>query len=45
MDTNKVGPTIFQPLLHAGQYQDVETTAYENDGVTIHRPGLGAANG
>jgi RHS repeat-associated protein len=40
MDTNAVGPTVFQPILFAGQYQDVETAAYENDGATIHRPGV-----
>jgi RHS repeat-associated protein len=38
------GSGIFQPMLFAGQYQDVETAAYENDGVTLHRPGL-ALNG
>jgi RHS repeat-associated protein len=31
---------VFQPLLFAGQYVDVETAAYENDGVTVHRPGI-----
>ena len=36
--------TIYQPLLFAGQYEDAETIAYENDGATIHRPGL-ALNG
>jgi RHS repeat-associated protein len=40
MDTNGLGMTIFQPLLFAGQYQDSETVSYQNDGVTIHRPGL-----
>lgn len=39
-DTNIVGSTVFQPILFAGQYQDVETAAYQNDGATIHRPGL-----
>jgi RHS repeat-associated protein len=36
--------TIYQPILFAGQYQDVETVAYENDGATVHRPAL-ALNG
>ncbi len=35
-----LGPSIFQPLGVASQYQDVETAAYENDGVTVHRPGI-----
>ena len=35
---------IYQPILFAGQYQDAETAAYENDGTTIHRPAL-ALNG
>jgi RHS repeat-associated protein len=39
-DTTVYNPTIFQPLVFAGQYQDRETAAYENDGSTIHRPGL-----
>ncbi|MDB4955979.1 MAG: rhsA [Myxococcales bacterium] len=43
-DNNKVGPTVYQPILFAGQYQDIETIAYENDGATIHRPAL-ALNG
>jgi RHS repeat-associated protein len=38
------GSGVFQPILFAGQYQDRETAAYENDGVTVHRPGL-ALNG
>jgi YD repeat-containing protein len=40
MDEVVVGVGTFQPVLFAGQYQDVETTAYENDGVTVHRPGV-----
>jgi RHS repeat-associated protein len=38
LDTNIVGSTVFQPILFAGQYADSETAAYENDGVTVHRP-------
>ena len=38
------GSGVFQPILFAGQYQDRETAAYENDGITVHRPGL-ALNG
>src|SRR5262249_15906987 len=34
------GPGVFQPILFAGQYQDVETAAYEEDGTTAHRPGI-----
>jgi RHS repeat-associated protein len=44
MDTNLVGPTVFQPILFAGQYQDTETIAWQNDGATPHRPGV-ALNG
>ncbi len=43
-DTNAVGPTLYQPILFAGQYQDPETAAYMNDGATVHRSGL-ALNG
>ena len=43
-DTNLVGPSVFQPVLFAGQYQDTETAAYQNDGTTVHRPGM-ALNG
>jgi RHS repeat-associated protein len=43
-DTFIVGATVFQPVVFAGQYRDVETAAYENDGATIHRQGL-ALNG
>ena len=43
-DTNLVGPSVFQPILFAGQYKDTETAAYLNDGTTVHRPGL-ALNG
>ncbi|MDX2087039.1 MAG: hypothetical protein SFX73_04270, partial [Kofleriaceae bacterium] len=39
-DTNRVGPGVFQPVLHAGQYQDIETVALLSDGATVHRPGL-----
>ena len=39
-DKNTVGPTVFQPLLFAGQYKDNETVALLNDGATIHRPGV-----
>lgn len=44
VDANLAGASVFQPLLFAGQYVDVETPAYENDGVTVHRPEL-ALNG
>ncbi len=44
LDTNKVGPTVFQPILFAGQYQDSETMAPLDDGTTVHRPGI-ALNG
>jgi YD repeat-containing protein len=40
LDTNLVGPTVFQPLLFAGQYKDTETAALENDGTNVHRPGV-----
>ena len=40
VDTNLVGPAVFQPILFAGQYVDPETTAWLNDGTTVHRPGL-----
>lgn len=40
MDTVVTGAGTFQPILFAGQYNDVETAALENDGATIHRPGL-----
>jgi RHS repeat-associated protein len=43
-DTRIVGASVFQPVLFAGQYSDVETAALENDGVTVHRPAL-ALNG
>lgn len=43
-DTNLVGPSVFQPILFAGQFQDSETAVYQNDGTTRHRPGL-AHNG
>jgi RHS repeat-associated protein len=43
-DTNLVGPTVYQPVLFAGQYSDPETAAFEDDGTTRHRPGL-VANG
>jgi len=41
-DKNLVGPTVYQPLLFAGQYQDTEAAAYENDGVHSSQAGLGA---
>ena len=43
-DSVLVGSSVFQPLLFAGQYKDDETVAWQNDGVTRHRPGL-ALNG
>jgi RHS repeat-associated protein len=39
-DTNLVGPTVFQPVLFAGQYVDRETAALANNGTTVHRPGV-----
>jgi RHS repeat-associated protein len=44
VDKNIVGNTVFQPILFAGQYQDVEAVAYENDGTTVHRASV-ALNG
>jgi RHS repeat-associated protein len=44
VDKNIIGSTVFQPMLFAGQYQDAEAAAYENDGTTVHRPGV-ALNG
>jgi RHS repeat-associated protein len=35
-----IGPEVFQPIVFAGQYRDVETAAYLDDGVTVHRPAL-----
>ncbi|MCW5803059.1 MAG: hypothetical protein KIT31_11790 [Deltaproteobacteria bacterium] len=35
-----VGPTIYQPILFAGQYKDDETVALWDDHVTVHRPGV-----
>jgi RHS repeat-associated protein len=35
-----VGQHVYQPLRFAGQYVDQETTAYRDDGVTVHRPAL-----
>jgi RHS repeat-associated protein len=40
VDTNIVGSSVFQPVMFAGQYRDVETAALENDGATVHRPGV-----
>jgi hypothetical protein len=39
-DTQLLGANIFQPVLFAGQYKDTETTAFLNDTVSVHRPGL-----
>lgn len=42
-DNVVVGASMYQPILFPGQYQDVETAAYENDEngtVTVHRPGI-----
>lgn len=44
MDSNVVGPGVFQPVLFAGQYRDPESVAVQNDGMTMHRPEL-ALNG
>ena len=43
-DKNVNGPSVYQPILFAGQYQDTETTTYQNDAATVHRPGI-AVNG
>jgi RHS repeat-associated protein len=39
-DRNLIGSSLFQPVLFEGQYKDDETAAWQNDGVTRHRPGL-----
>ena len=39
MDTNLAGPSVFQPLLFAGQYSDAETAVYNNSDV-LYEPGL-----
>jgi RHS repeat-associated protein len=39
-DSNKVGPTVFQPIVFAGQYSDIETVALESNGTTVHRAGV-----
>jgi RHS repeat-associated protein len=39
-DTQLLGANVYQPVLFAGQYKDTETTAYLNDTVSVHRPGL-----
>jgi RHS repeat-associated protein len=39
-----IGAGVYQPILFEGQYLDVETASYLDDGVTQHRPGL-ALNG
>jgi RHS repeat-associated protein len=39
-DKNLVGPTVYQPVLLAGQYKDDETVALQNDHSTVHRPGV-----
>jgi RHS repeat-associated protein len=43
-DTNVLGPSIYQPILLAGQYSDSESSSYLNDGSTVHRPPI-ALNG
>ena len=35
-----IGPTLYQPVLFAGQYSDTETIAFQDDGSTRHRPAL-----
>lgn len=40
VDTVLTGSSVFQPILFAGQYKDDETSAWHNDGVTRHRPGV-----
>jgi RHS repeat-associated protein len=40
-DTNAIGPTLFQPIMFAGQYQDIETAALADPiGGFAHRPGV-----
>lgn len=39
-DTLIKGSSIYQPLLFFGQYSDEETTAWQNDGATTHRPAV-----
>ena len=38
MDTNLVGSSVFQPLMFAGQYQDLETSTFLDDGATAFLP-------
>jgi hypothetical protein len=45
MDTLITGTGIYQPVLFAGQIQDPETVAWQNNGTTMHRPGLALAQG
>ncbi len=40
IDNVVLGAGVFQPILFAGQYKDDETIAWQNDGVTVHRPGI-----
>jgi RHS repeat-associated protein len=39
-DRTVIGQDVYQPIVFAGQYRDVETAAYLDDGVTLHRPAL-----
>ncbi|MFN0248156.1 MAG: RHS repeat-associated core domain-containing protein, partial [Kofleriaceae bacterium] len=39
-DVIALGSSVYQPLLFEGQQVDAETTAYRNDGTTVHRPAL-----
>jgi RHS repeat-associated protein len=43
-DTNLIGATVYQPILFAGQYYDLETAALANSGSSTHRMGT-ALNG
>lgn len=40
LDTNVLGSSYYQPVLFPGQMIDAETTAYRDDGTTVHRPAL-----
>jgi len=39
-DLVSFGLFLYQPILFAGQYQDRDTTAYLDDGFSVHRPGF-----
>jgi hypothetical protein len=39
-DTNVVGPSVYQPLLFAAQYNDPETAEWLSDGSSMYAPGV-----